>query len=47
SDEIGSPIGQVASSLVPYLRGCIVQEKEILLVLDAHAIVHSSNLRSE
>ncbi|MEO1761871.1 MAG: chemotaxis protein CheW [Cyanobacteria bacterium J06629_18] len=47
SDEIRSPIGQVASSLVPYLRGCIVQQKEILLVLDAHPIVHSSNLRSE
>ncbi|MGB3655737.1 MAG: chemotaxis protein CheW, partial [Rivularia sp. (in: cyanobacteria)] len=47
NDEIGSPIGQVASSLVPYLRGCIVQPQEILLVLDAQAIVHSSNLRSE
>ncbi len=47
SDEIRSPIGQVASSLVPYLRGCVVQQKEILLVLDAQAIVHSSNLRSE
>ncbi|BAY86623.1 putative CheW protein [Calothrix parasitica NIES-267] len=47
SEEIRSPIGQVASSLVPYLRGCIVQQKEILLVLDAQPIVHSSNLRSE
>lgn len=47
SDEIRSPVGQVASSLVPYLRGCVVQQKEILLVLDAQAIVHSSNLRSE
>ncbi|MEO0932749.1 MAG: chemotaxis protein CheW, partial [Cyanobacteria bacterium J06641_2] len=47
TDEIRSPIGQVASSLVPYLRGCIVQQKEILLVLDAQPIVHSSNLRSE
>ena len=47
SDEIRSPIGQVASSLVPYLRGCVVQQKEILLVLDAQAIVQSSNLRSE
>ncbi|WP_414621715.1 chemotaxis protein CheW [Calothrix sp. CCY 0018] len=47
NDEIGSPVSQVASSLIPYLRGCIVQQKEILLVLDAQAIVHSSNLRSE
>lgn len=45
-DEIRSPIGQVASSLVPYLRGCITQENETLLVLDAHAIVHSSILHS-
>ncbi|MCM0593110.1 MAG: chemotaxis protein CheW [Gloeotrichia echinulata IR180] len=46
ADEIRSPVGQVASSLVPYLRGCIVQEKEILLVLDAQAIVQSSILQS-
>jgi twitching motility protein PilI len=45
-DEIHSPIGQVASSLVPYLRGCVVQQEEILLVLDAKAIVQSSILRS-
>lgn len=47
-DEIGSPIGQVASSLVPYLRGCIFQQhetaSETLLVLDAHAIVNSQVL---
>ncbi len=46
-DEIRSPVGQVASSLIPYLRGCVVQEKEILLVLDAQAIVQSSILRNE
>lgn len=46
-DEIRSPIGQVASSLVPYLRGCVVQQKENLLVLDAQAIVHSSVLRPD
>jgi twitching motility protein PilI len=45
SDDIHSPIGQVASSLVPYLRGCVVQQAEILLVLDAQAIVQSSILR--
>ncbi|BAY77537.1 MAG: chemotaxis protein CheW [Nostoc sp. ChiSLP01] len=47
ADEIHSPIGQVASSLVPYLCGCVVQEKEILLVLDSQAIVQSSILRSD
>lgn len=46
-DEIHSPVGQVASSLVPYLRGCFVQHKEILLVLDAQAIVQSSSLRND
>lgn len=46
-DDIHSPIGQVASSLVPYLCGCVVQQQEILLVLDALAIVQSSILRSD
>ncbi|MBE9051950.1 purine-binding chemotaxis protein CheW [Nostocales cyanobacterium LEGE 11386] len=46
-DDIHSPVGQVASSLVPYLRGCVVQQGEILLVLDAQAIVHSPILRSD
>ena len=46
-DDIRSPVGQVASSLVPYLRGCVVQEEETLLVLDAQAIVDSSILRSD
>ncbi|MDZ8189611.1 MAG: chemotaxis protein CheW [Nostoc sp. ChiSLP02] len=47
AEDIHSPIGQVASSLVPYLCGCVVQQKEILLVLDAQAIVQSSILRSD
>ncbi|MBW4614792.1 MAG: chemotaxis protein CheW [Desmonostoc vinosum HA7617-LM4] len=46
-EDIHSPIGQVESSLVPYLRGCVVQEKEIFLVLDAQAIAQSSILRSD
>ncbi|MDZ8034585.1 MAG: chemotaxis protein CheW [Nostoc sp. DedQUE08] len=46
-DDIHSPIGQVTSSLVPYLCGCVVQQEEILLVLDAQAIVQSSILRSD
>ncbi|BCL34318.1 chemotaxis protein CheW [Nostoc sp. MS1] len=41
-EDIRSPIGQVASSLVPYLRGCVTQQEETLLVLDAQAIVNSS-----
>jgi positive phototaxis protein PixI len=46
-DDIRSPLGHIASSLVPYLRGCVIQEKEILLVLDAQAIVQSSILRND
>ncbi len=45
-DAIESPIGQVSATLVPYLSGCIIQPSEILLVLDAKAIVHSSILYS-
>lgn len=45
-DVIRSPIGHIASSLVPYLRGCVIEEHEILLVLDALAIVQSSILRN-
>jgi twitching motility protein PilI len=44
SDEIRSPIGQVASSLVPYLQGCVTQQEEVFLVLDAQAIVNSAVL---
>jgi positive phototaxis protein PixI len=44
-DDIRSPVGQVASSLVPYLCGCIVQQEEILLVLDAGHILRSDILR--
>jgi positive phototaxis protein PixI len=44
SDAIKSPSLQVSPSLVPYLRGCVWQEPENLLVLDAQAIVQSSVL---
>jgi len=47
SDDIESPVGQVASSLVPYLSGCVVEDEEILLVLDAHFLAHSPIFRSE
>jgi twitching motility protein PilI len=43
-DDVRSPIGQVASSLVPYLCGCVVQQKQILLVLDAVHILRSGIL---
>ncbi|KAI9131081.1 chemotaxis protein CheW [Acaryochloris sp. CCMEE 5410] len=45
SDTIQSPIGTVAPNIAPYLRGCLPEEKEILLVLDPDAIVNSSVLQ--
>ena len=44
ADDIRSPVGQVASSLVPYLCGCVVQQEEILLVLNAIHILRSDIL---
>lgn len=43
---IQSPPSQLSPTLQTYLRGCTVQDQEILLVLDAEAILHSSALRS-
>lgn len=45
SEEIQSPLGTVLPGLIPYLQGCVLQEKEILLVLDAKAIFSASNLQ--
>jgi positive phototaxis protein PixI len=49
-DDIQSPLGQVSTALVPYLRGCALQQQEqkqeMLLVLDAEAIVQSPILRN-
>ena len=44
-DIIQSPIGTVAPTIAPYLRGCLPEEREILLVLDPDAIVHASVLQ--
>ncbi|MGJ3251852.1 MAG: chemotaxis protein CheW [Elainellaceae cyanobacterium] len=44
-DVIQSPLGQVTPALVPYLRGCVLQPQEIVLVLDAEAIVQSPILQ--
>ncbi|MDJ0704114.1 MAG: chemotaxis protein CheW [Leptolyngbyaceae cyanobacterium MO_188.B28] len=46
AETIQSPPGYVTSALVPYLRGCILQQQEILLVLDAEAIIQSPILRN-
>ena len=46
ADLMQSPIGTVAPGLIPYLRGCLLQKTEVLLVLDAEAIVRSPILHS-
>jgi len=48
ANQIQSPIGQVSTALVPYLRGCALhqgQKPEMLLVLDTEAIVQAPVLR--
>lgn len=47
SETIQSPIGTVAPSIAPYLRGCLPEEREILLVLDPDAIVYASVLQHQ
>ena len=44
-DGIRSPVGTVASSLAPYLRGYVLKEEEILLAVDAHSLIHSPILQ--
>ena len=49
---IQSPVGQVSAALVPYLRGCLLQQQpqqqpqEVMLVLDAEAIAQSPILQT-
>lgn len=45
-ESIQPPLGQVSSGLVPYLRGCVLLDTEILLVLDAEAIIRSPLLHN-
>jgi twitching motility protein PilI len=41
-DALQPPPPQVNPILAPYLRGCAVQDDQILLVLDAEAVLQSS-----
>lgn len=45
-DLIQTPKGHFAPSLAPCLRGCLIQQNEMLLVLDAEAIARSPILQS-
>ncbi|MGB3615444.1 MAG: chemotaxis protein CheW [Elainellaceae cyanobacterium] len=40
-EDIQSPIGRVTTELIPYIRGCVLQNKEITMVLDVEAISQS------
>lgn len=44
-EQVLAPTNHVPSHLVAYLRGCVLQEREITLVLDAEAILQSSHFR--
>ncbi len=41
-DEIKSPIGSFNPAFTPYLRGWILKEQELVLVLDPEAIINNS-----
>ena len=42
AEDLQPPPPQVNPVLVPYLRGCATQDEQILLVLDAEAVLQSS-----
>jgi positive phototaxis protein PixI len=46
-EQVMPPTNHVPPHLVSYLRGCILQDREILLVLDAEAILQSSHFRQD
>jgi positive phototaxis protein PixI len=43
-DKISPPIDSLGSQLIPYLKGCFIQDKEILPILDLEAIIKSPHL---
>jgi positive phototaxis protein PixI len=43
-EEIESPIGSFNPAFTPYLRGWILQEKELILVLEPEAIINAEVL---
>lgn len=45
-DYIQSPLGTVASGLIPYLKGCVLQQQNVVLILDPEAIVNSFILQN-
>jgi twitching motility protein PilI len=44
SDEMLSPQGNFPPSLTPYIRGCVVEKDQQLLILDTEAIATAPHL---
>ncbi|NET51214.1 MAG: chemotaxis protein CheW, partial [Merismopedia sp. SIO2A8] len=44
-NTIGMVPNYISATLVPYLEGCVLQDKSVSLVLDIEAIAHSSLLQ--
>jgi positive phototaxis protein PixI len=40
-EEIQSPLGVVSTDFTPYLKGCVMDNDEILLVLDPESIINN------
>jgi twitching motility protein PilI len=47
STEIQTPPADIGANLVPYLRGCVLQGQDVVLVLEAEAIAQSSILQRD
>ncbi|MGF1499736.1 MAG: chemotaxis protein CheW [Elainellaceae cyanobacterium] len=45
SKQIQSSFNHLSTNIIPYLSGCVFQQKTVLLVLDAAAIIQSPILR--
>ena len=41
AEKIESPFGTVEAGLIPYLKGCIPKDRQILLILDPEAILNA------
>ncbi len=45
SDQLQPPPAHIPNTLVPFLEGCVLQDREVLLALNAEAILRSPALQ--
>lgn len=45
-NQIKSPIGEISADLVPYLKGYVMYAENMILILDADAIINSPVLQT-